>query len=836
MNKANQLIILLLFISRFAIAGELDLGACKWSFKELNSKGKWYSAQVPGTVHTDLMKHKLIPDPFLQENEKQVQWVSKKDWVYSCDFQLPPSLLKDKHIQLNCEGLDTYADVYVNHKKVISANNMFRAWQAEVKSLLLAGKNNLRIVFKSNLATAEKLYQALPVPLPNDERVMLRKAQYQFGWDWGPRLITCGIYKKISLKSWSDVQISSVQFVQKELHNQQAKIELNLELNLDQAGKYYVSVINSLTSEKLKDSIVYCASKSASIRLNFEMNQVKYWWTNGLGEPYLYNLQTSVIAENGSYDKQVQRIGFKNLELVQEPDSMGRSFYFKLNGIPLYIKGANYIPQDNFVSRTSLSQTKHLLEQAQKSHMNMLRVWGGGLYESDEFYETCDELGLLVWQDFMFACAMYPGDESFVNNVKQEVIHQVKRIRHHASLALWCGNNEISEGWFNWGWQKQYGYSAADSLRIWNDYQKLFLKEIPQLLSVYDAQHAYWPSSPQFGWGRKESLLQGDAHYWGVWWGEEPFEMYRKKVGRFNSEYGFQGFPSKEIFLSFTDTNHLHIDSAVIAFHNKHPRGLQTIKKYMERAYNLPRSFDDYLYLSQCLQADGMKIAIEAHRSRMPYNMGTLYWQLNDCWPVISWSGIDYQHKWKAAQYQIKRSFEPLIMTWIDEGDSISLNLISDLQKTEMAQLKIVLEDFKGNNFLQLNENCMLPINQAVVVKKLAKAQLKSFANISELILNASLQTASQKSISSNFYFVEVKDMKLNKQDLSYQLIPQKSGFELVVKANEFHKNIWIESMGELSDNFFDLRAGESKHIFIQGIKNKSSLPIDVKSINSLMK
>lgn len=834
MNKALYILIVLLGISKFSIGGELDLSTFKWSFKESSAQGKWYSAKVPGSIHTDLMNHHLIPDPFQGENEKLVQWVSKKDWVYTCSFIVTAGILKDKHIQLNCEGLDTYADVYVNDKKVITANNMFRAWNAEVKKLLIPGKNRLRIVFKASLLQAEKLYQSLPVALPNDERVMVRKAQYQFGWDWGPRLITCGIYKKISLKSWSDVQISSVHFVQKELKNQLAKLELNLQLNIDKPGKYYVSVINQSNSEKLKDSIIYCSKSNATLQLNFEMNQVKYWWTNGLGEPYLYALQTTVVAENGHYDKQTQKIGLKNLELVQEPDSFGRSFYFKLNGIPLYIKGANYIPQDNFVSRTSAQQSRYLLEQAKKSNMNMLRVWGGGIYETDEFYENCDELGLLVWQDFMFACAMYPGDSSFVENVKQEVIHQVKRIRHHASLALWCGNNEISEGWFNWGWQKQFGYTATDSLRIWNDYQHLFLKEIPALISKYDIQHAYWPSSPEYGWGRKESLLKGDAHYWGVWWGEEPFEMYRKKVGRFNSEYGFQAFPSKEIFLSFTDSTHLNLDSSVIAFHDKHPRGLQTIKKYMERSYNIPKSFDDYLYVSQCLQADGMKIAIEAHRSKMPYNMGTLYWQFNDCWPVISWSGIDYLHKWKASQYLIKRSFEPIVLCFQEEGDSIKLVVVSDLIQTEEGDLEIKLEDFNGKLFMDQIIHISIPKLQSTIIKTFSKNDLIGTRDSTELNLNVSLKTTNKRKISSNYQFVKVKDMKLTNSIVSIKLIPVNDGYELELSSNSFQKNIWIDCDGELSDNFFDMRAKEIKTIHIKTQKSISEFSLDLKSANMI--
>jgi beta-mannosidase len=812
----------------------IDLGNNQWYFKQANQKSKWLPAKVPGNIHTDLLDNKLIPDPFYGKNEELVQWVENEDWVYQCKFKVDSNLYSEQNINLVFEGIDTYADVYLNDKKILTATNMFRSWKLNIKKGIKLGFNHLKVVFKSDVKKAKELYQSLSAKLPNDERVMIRKAQYQFGWDWGPRLVTCGIYKKVFIEAWSDIKIENTHFVQKEINNNSAQLDLNLEINAKKSGEYYISIINKENSNKLKDTMVLLKSGISNIRIPFEIKQVQLWWCNGLGKPYLYELETSIISSNKKFDKTSSKIGIKKLELVQKEDTFGRSFYFKLNDIPVYMKGANYIPQDNFVARTNKSTYRHLLEQAQKSNMNMLRVWGGGIYEYDEFYNICDEFGLLVWQDFMFACAMYPGDSTFLNNVKQESIDQVKRLRNHASLAIWCGNNEISEGWFNWGWQKQFNYTAADSTRIWNDYRRIFHEILPQTISDFDKSHVYWPSSPEFGWGRKESLLKGDAHYWGVWWGEEPFDMYTKKVGRFMSEYGFQGFPSIQTFLEFTDTNHFHLDSSVIRLHNKHPKGIQTIKKYMERDYKVPTDFKDFAYVSQCLQADGIKIAIEAHRSKTPYNMGTLYWQLNDCWPVISWSGMDYKHRWKALQYQVKRSFEPMILSFQEDGDSIKLYVVSDLINAENGDLEIKLEDFNGMLLMQQNQNVSIPNLHSTLLKTFSKSDLIAGRNKDEILLNVSLKTSNNQIITAKYYFVKVKDMKLKNSEFALKLIPNKDGFDLELKAKNFHKNVWIDCDGELSDNFFDMRANESKTIQIKTQKSIETFFIDLKSANLL--
>ncbi|UPT69479.1 MAG: hypothetical protein M0D53_09800 [Flavobacterium sp. JAD_PAG50586_2] len=379
--------------------------------------------------------------------------------------------------------------------------------------------------------------------MPGDEKVFTRKAQYHYGWDWGPRFVTSGIWKKVSLQFWNKAHITNVKCNQ--LSAEKGELQFVTEIQSTVQGKFQLRINDKTKVINLKKGI-------NRIVIPYTIENPKLWWPNGLGSPHLYPFQINLLQNTVSLSKKELRIGLRTIELIQEKDEMGKSFYFKVNGEPVFMKGANYIPPDSFLPRATDSVYKSIVKKAKNANMNMLRVWGGGVYADDAFYNECDENGILVWQDFMFACAMYPGNDDYVNNVKNEVIDNVNRLQNHPSIALWCGNNEIDEGWHNWGWQKQYKYSAQDSAKIWNDYQKLFHQLIPKTLdSLFSKdKNRYWPSSPSIGWGKKESLTQGDSHYWGVWWGKEPFDVYEKKVGRFMSEYGFQGMPALETLQS----------------------------------------------------------------------------------------------------------------------------------------------------------------------------------------------------------------------------------------------------------------------------------------------
>ncbi len=535
-----------------------------WQFRKAGDT-KWYTAEVPGTVHTDLLLNKLIPDPFYRDNEKKIQWIEKEDWEYKTVFIPPAAVFSKKNIELYFDGLDTYADVYINDQLVLEADNMFRQWKIDIKKILRPGKNEMRIIFLSAVKHDDSLARISAIKLAGENnRMYSRKAQYQYGWDWGPRLVTCGIWKPVRWVVWDEFQGT---------------------------------------------------------------NKIQISW---------------------------------DVRLVTKRDSLGSSFYFTKRGNPVFIKGANWIPCESFLPRAKKLQLyEKLIQAAKEANINLLRVWGGGIYEDDDFYDLCDQYDIMVWQDFMFAGALYPGDEHFLKNVEEEIRYQVKRLRQHPCIVIWCGNNEIDEAWHNWGWQQQFNYSAKDSIKLWTDYQKIFHKLIPDILKELDPHRPYWPSSPSLGWGRDQAYKQGDVHYWGVWWGKEPVEKYKDKVGRFNSEYGMQGFPDMKTIRQFAVPADLDTSSAAMKAHQKHPFGYQNIKLYIENKFRTPKTFEDLVYVSQLMQADAIRIAIEAHQANMPITMGTMFWQWNDCWPAVSWSAVDYYGRKKALYYQVKRSYAP---------------------------------------------------------------------------------------------------------------------------------------------------------------------------------
>lgn len=528
-----------------------------WKFREVNTH-QWLKATVPGTVHTDLMNNLKIPDPFLFNNEQKVQWVSTKDWEYVKTFSLPSNFKNKQNIELVFEGLDTYATVFLNNKLVLNANNMFRIWRINISNELITELNTLKIIFKSAEYVTDSLEKKSTIKRPSENnRNYVRKAQYNFGWDFAPKLITCGIWRNV-------------------------RIEISRE------------------------------------------------------EPV-------IIAKN-------------NVQLIQEKDSIGESFYFTINGKPTFIKGANWVPADVFLPRISKSKYRNLLLAAKQAGINMLRVWGGGIYEDDYFYSLCDSLNILVWQDFMFAGAMYPAGENDIENIKHEVIDNIKRLNKFKCIAVWCGNNEIDEAWKNWGWQKQFNIFKKDSAFLWKEYEKIFHQLLPQLVKEYAVCKNYISSSPKIGWGRKESMTHGDSHYWGVWWGMEPIETYKQKIPRFMSEYGMQSLPSLKTVSLFagrnTDTSSLFLKS-----HQKHPTGFSNINNYLIQEKLIYKSFKDYIEVTQILQSKALETAISSHLKAQPKCMGTMLWQFNDCWPGVTWSIIDFYGNKKKAFYTVQKLY-----------------------------------------------------------------------------------------------------------------------------------------------------------------------------------
>lgn len=790
-----------------------------WKFKQ-ETKENWLPAKIPGTVHTDLLANKVIEDPFFGTNEKQLQWIENENWNYKTSFIVSKSELKYKNIALEFKGLDTYATVFLNGKLILEANNMFRTWKIPVKNNLKEGENSIEIKFKSSVLKGKAAAQKLTYTLPGDEKVFTRKAQYQYGWDWGPRFVTAGIWKDVNLNFWNNVTIENVSYNQLELNDQKAILEFITTIKVDRVSNVKLKINEIVETFNLKKGL-------NTIKMNYEIKSPKRWWTNGLGEANLYPFEISLINHKKIVSSKKLNIGLRTIELIQEKDKIGTSFYFKLNGIPVFMKGANYIPDDSFMPGVSDSIYKSRIKTAVDSNMNMLRVWGGGIYGDDAFYEECDKNGILVWQDFMFACAMYPGDADFLANVKHEVIDNVTRLQNHPSLAIWCGNNENDEGWKNWGWQKQYNYSKSDSTKIWNDYDKLFHQLIPQTLDSLSSKNKpiYWPSSPSIGWGKKESMTQGDSHYWGIWWGKEPFEIYKKKVGRFMSEYGFQGMPNVETLQKAVSQKDLNLNSEAINNHQKHPTGYETINEYMARDYIIPKDFENYIYVSQLLQADGMKTAMEAHRRAKPNCMGTLYWQFNDCWPVTSWSSVDYYGNWKAFQYQVKRSYENLLHSVNEEGDFYKVYIVNDALENFTDELTWELISFDGTSLWSITKEVNVEQNSSSVVLEIPKKEFEKF-NLEKAVLNVRFEKQS-----SNYFFVKPKELNLTKPTIQ---ITQKDDLTIEITTNVLAKNVFISSENQVffDDNYFDLLPNEKKVIKL----SKSVNEIKVQSLFDTIK
>lgn len=646
-----------------------------WKFKACQDN-EWMQAIVPGCVHTDLLRNGVIKNPFYGTNEHDLQWIDKLDWEYEARFDVETDLFHASSLELVFDGLDTYADVYVNGTPILSADNMFRTWRADVKAVVAEKDNRVLIKFRSpvqeDLPKIEKLGYNLPASNDQSElgglgaqkiSIFARKAPYHYGWDWGPRFVTSGIWREARLEGWSDSQIIDVYVKQEHVSASQASLIVDVEI---ESANVWNGLVKISTEGQIWEQEVHLQQGINVVHVPVVIEGPKLWWSRGLGDAYLYTFQAELFEVKQCVAAKTVRIGLRSIRLVRDKDAAGATFYFELNGVPVFAKGANHIPNDSFITDVSDERYRHEIVTAAESNMNMLRVWGGGIYEQSVFYELCDEYGILVWQDFMFACSMYPGDQAFLDNVRIEAEENVKRLRNHPSIVLWCGNNEIDSAWAEydeeggWGWKKDY--TKEQRTVIWADYEALFHHILPEAVAAFAPGTQYWPSSPlisltgDINQHAHPLSTEGDVHYWGVWHAVEPFENYKLKIGRFMSEYGFQSFPEYDTVMTFATEQDLALDSKVMRAHQKNGDGNRLIKEYMDIYMSEPKDFTSFLYMSQVLQAEAMKMAIEAHRRSMPYCMGTLYWQMNDCWPVASWAGMDYYGKWKAMQYYAKKA------------------------------------------------------------------------------------------------------------------------------------------------------------------------------------
>ena len=664
---------------------------------------------VPSVVQQNLYDAGLIPHPYLGTVEETLLWISDHPWTYATHFNVDQNMLEKDVVELVFEGIDTYASVTLNGQKLFDADNQFRIWRTDVKPLLKDQDNLLVLDFPRYDSLQLALYNDHQPRLP-EKYAVTRKAPYQHGWDWAPKYKNVGIWKPVSLVAWSNARLDNAYIVTNEVEEEQAKLTLHLDVESTAPGDYTVEI---LSNRKVLQKFPLQADQGNQHKMfSFTVENPRLWWPNEMGEQYLYDFEIRLKSSDKILDSKQIKTGVKTVQIVQEPDAKGFSFYFKVNGVPMYAKGANYVPEEMIETWIKPENTQKLLKMAQEAHFNMLRVWGGGIYPSDDFFNICDTLGILVWEDFMYAGTMYPYDEAFLENAKIEALEQVKRLASHPSLGLWCGGNEISEGYYNWGWQQSLDWSEEDDQAIKAGYDRLFETILPNVVEIFDGTRPYWPSSPSKGWGRPESLTQGDVHYWGVWWGEQPYEMYREKVGRFNSEYGYQSYPDYSTLEKIAQGEPLSKDAKVIAAHQKHARGTQLIDDFIQRYYPeaQPNDFEEYVYLSQLSQAYGMEIAIEAHRTAKPYNMGTLYWQLNDAWPVTSWSSVDYYGNPKVFHEKLKTLFAPVLLS-LDRRD-YQVYVTSDLMRNIDGTLTVTVNDVDGACLFEQKAKVSMKANQ----------------------------------------------------------------------------------------------------------------------------
>ncbi|HIB47284.1 MAG TPA: glycoside hydrolase family 2 protein [Flavobacteriaceae bacterium] len=782
----------------------LSLNGTDWKFSKVG-KENFQPATVPGTVQTDLLKLGQIPDPFLLNNEDSIQWISKLDWVYRKTFSVPKKqLIKKRHL-LKFEGLDTYAEIFLNDSLLVATSNAFRTFEVDV-STLLKEENTLYIVFHSTDQKENEAKRQLDYELPESPRVFTRKPQFQYGWDWGPKIKTVGIWRDVSLLSFDNIRLEDAFLKTEHITDTLATLSAIINLQTPKYDNCFIEVRNKTTNETFTFSAeVYGPSSEYSFEI--PVKNPKLWWTHNLGEPFLYDFSIRVKKNNVIIDSMSKRVGIRDVQLMTPKDSVGERFYFKLNGIPVYMKGANYIPQHIFLPEVSTKDRETLLNAAIEANMNMLRVWGGGVYEDDEFYQLCDEKGMLLWQDFMFACAMYPGDTSFLENVKKEAIDNVKRLRQHPSIALWCGNNENSEGWHRWGWQADK--TEAQKEEIWNNYQKVFNEILPTVVDSLHPSISYWESSPKYGRGDPRYQFEGDAHDWWVWHDGYPFEHFEEAVPRFMSEFGFQSFPSYETMQYFTQADSINISHPSVASHQKHVRGFQLINEYMEHDFVVPQKDSDYVYVSQLLQAYGISKGILAHRRAKPYNMGTLYWQLNDCWPAISWSSIDGLGNWKALHYKAKRAFANTLIVPNLKNDTLNIWLVNDSITPITETLSVKIKDFNGTVLKEVSKA------NSTVGTTASELKLRMPLNEIDAFKNNTVAEISFGEAQALYYFVKPKELKLTNEAIQVTQIATDRSISITLSAETLQKDVFLvaDVAGHFSDNFFDLLPGEAKTV-----------------------
>ena len=763
--------------------------------------------QIPGTVLSGLLAAGKIKDPFYRTNEDATRALFWKDYVFTRTFDVDEELLAQQHIVLVCEGLDTLAEISINGTFLAKTDNMHRTWKFQAKKLLHPGKNEIQIVFRSVLRfiedypyEAHKKINYIPCGSMKGNQ-LLRKAHSMFGWDWGPQTIDAGIFRDIYLQGYSHARIEDIHIHQQ--HAKNVSVQTSITLSESVPGQKLCVELSEDGADKPLQTKLCKTNADGVAAVDFVIENPKLWWPNDYGDQPLYIVRTTLLDEDGtSLESITRRIGLRTLTISQEKDEWGNEFAFCVNGVKIFTRGGNYIPDDCLYTRITEKKLDYILESCRRAHFNCVRVWGGGYYPSDAFYDLCDEKGLIVWQDLMYACNVYDVTDAFAENCRQETYDNVRRLRHHASLGLWCGNNEIESAWDHWGdFQKETPYLRADYIR-------LFEEVLPKAVQEADGETFYWHSSPSSGgcFDNPDDANRGDTHYWDVWHGQKPFTDYRKYFFRFCSEFGFQSFPCAKTVNSFTLEDDRNIFSRVMESHQKNDAANGKMLYYLSENLRYPKDLTHLLYASQVLQGMAIKYGVDHWRRNRGRCMGTLYWQINDDWPAPSWSSIDYFGRWKALHYMAQKFYAPHAVSMTLEDHRCHVYFSNESFETTEYSLTLSIRDLSGNVLETYETKGNSPAFSAI---ETAVVDICSWEDQKDdVFLEAVIHTKDQKVLKDVETLVPYKYLNLKNPVISTEAKETNDAFILHISSDCFAPFVALDFDDAdviFSDNFFHL-------------------------------